>query len=454
MFARSPLGIMRAMDHRRAIALFTRDLRVADSPLLAHASQAADEVIPLFVLERGQLARSPLRAAFLIGSLHGLAAALAQRGGRLVVRQGDAAAETATLAAELDATLVVVAADATAYATRRLAAIRVALPRVEVRSVPGVAGVDPGTVHPHGRDHYRVFTPYGAAWRKAPWRVAAPAPTDLRTPPGIASLPLPGPHRGPIAGWAVPGEAAGAARVAAYLRGGRDGYGTARDDPAADATSRLAPWLHLGCVSPLQLALAVGDGPFQRQLAWRDFYLQLVAANPGALRADLVGRRAPWLEDAEGLAAWCAARTGFPFVDAGLRQLAQEGFMHNRLRMVVASFLTKDLLVHWREGAAHFDRLLLDGDPASNVSNWQWAAGCGVDTQPGRIFNPWIQAARFDPAGAYTRRYLPELAGVSDAGLLDPDGAERRRVVPGYPAPIVDHAHAARRFRTLDRRYA
>jgi deoxyribodipyrimidine photo-lyase len=202
-----------------------------------------------------------------------------------------------------------------------------------------------------------------------------------------------------------------------------------RDDLAADATSKLSIPLHLGLLSPLEVALRSRNTEFVRQLAWRDFFAQLLAANPRSAAEDLRPGRRRWADDADGLAAWKEGRTGVPVVDAGMRELAATGFMHNRARMIVASFLTKDLRIDWREGAAHFQELLLDGDVASNSGNWQWIAGTGADTRPGRIFNPWRQAARFDPAGEYVRRWVPELGSKP------------------YPRPIVDHDEAARRFR-------
>jgi deoxyribodipyrimidine photo-lyase len=187
-----------------------------------------------------------------------------------------------------------------------------------------------------------------------------------------------------------------------------------------------------------------GAEPFLRQLAWRDFFHQLLAARPEASRQDYRRRRAPWNDDPEGLAAWREGRTGIPLVDAGMRQLAREGWMHNRARLVVASFLTKHLSVDWRLGAAHFAELLVDGDVAQNSGNWQWAAGTGADTRPNRILNPVLQARRYDPDGAYVRRWVEELADASGPVLFEP---WRHGGVPGYPAPLVDLAGAASAWR-------
>ena len=189
-----------------------------------------------------------------------------------------------------------------------------------------------------------------------------------------------------------------------------------------------------------------GSAPFVRQLAWRDFFAQLLAANPHSAQADFRGRGDSWHDDGEALAAWQEGRTGYPVVDAGMRQLAREGWMHNRARLITASLLTKDLYVDWRLGAAHYFRLLVDGDVASNAGSWQWVAGTGVDPRQHRIFNPTVQAKRFDPSGDYVRRYVPELAGVEGGAVHEPWRLGRLRP-PEYPEPIVDHAEAVAEFR-------
>ena len=210
---------------------------------------------------------------------------------------------------------------------------------------------------------------------------------------------------------------------------------------AADATSRLSPSLHFGCVSARALAVRAqerGGEAFVRQLCWRDFYAQILIARPRTQVDDLRPRGDRWLDDPEALAAWKEGMTGYPLVDAGMRQLRAEGWMHNRARMVAASFLVKDLGIDWREGARHFFDLLLDGDVAQNIGNWQWVAGTGVDTRPNRIFNPIRQARRFDPDGTYVRRYVPELAGVEGRAVHEPWKLAPRP--EGYPEPILDPA--------------
>jgi deoxyribodipyrimidine photo-lyase len=404
---------------RSAVVLFTRDLRVHDNPALAAAAREAELVVPLFVLEERLLAASERRARLLDAALHDLDRSLRRLGAGLVVRHGDVVAETVKVARKSAADAVFLAEDVSAYARgreRRLAK------ELEVRSLPGVTVVPPGAVAPAGRDCYRVFTPYARAWVSFPRREPEQPPARLRLPVGVEPGRLPASDPGG-------GETAARRQLTRWLRGGERRYGDLRDDLAADATSRLSIPLHLGLLSPLEVVTRARDPEFVRQLAWRDFFAQLLAANPGSATHDLHPGRREWRDDPDGLAAWKEGQTGYPIVDAGMRELAATGFMHNRARLVVASFLTKDLGIDWREGAAHFSRLLLDGDLASNTGNWQWVAGTGADTRPGRVFNPLRQAARFDPDGAYVRRWVPEIGSKA------------------YPSPLVDHDEAAARFR-------
>lgn len=419
-----------------AVVLFTRDLRVHDNPALAGAAREADRVVPLFVLEERLLAGSAPRARLLAAALHDLDRSLRRLGAALVVRRGDVAAETLRVVRESNAQAVFVAEDVSAYAHRREQRLS---EQVEVRSFPGITVVPPGVVTPSGRECYRVFTPYHRAWAAMPWRAPEQRPARLTIADGVEVGDLP-----PSS--SEGGETAARAGLERWLAEGDSLYAGLRDDLAADATSKLSIPLHLGLISPLEVATRSANRELVRQLAWRDFYAQLLAANPWSAGRDLNPRNGEWSDDPVGLAAWKEGLTGYPVVDAGMRELAATGFMHNRARMIVASFLTKDLNVDWREGAAHFASLLLDGDVASNTGNWQWAAGTGVDTRPGRIFNPTLQAQRYDRSGDYVRRWIPELRGIPGAAVHEP-----WRLGPllggGYPAPIVDHAAAAARYR-------
>jgi deoxyribodipyrimidine photo-lyase len=441
------------------IVALTRDLRVHDHPALAAARTEHDAVVVLFVVDEAvadRRFRPANRAVFLLESLTDLDAALRDRDNALVVRRGTWHEEILRLAAETGATTVHCSEDVSAFATARLTRLRAEAGRVgvEVRAHPGVTVVPAGAITPTGGDHFKVFTPYYRQWLAAPWRAVAPTPKRI---PGVAGL-APGSiprladlASGPTSPERAPGgERAARARFTAWRRNGLAGYGDAHDDLPGDATSRLAAYLHFGCVSPLELVRAAqgreGAEPWVRQLCWRDFYHQVLAARPDASWADFKDRNDPWIEDADGLAAWVDGRTGFPVVDAAMRQLQREGYMHNRARMIVASFLTKDLGIDWRVGARHFLEWLTDGDLANNNLNWQWTAGTGTDTNPHRIFNPTVQGQRFDPKGVYVRRYVEELADVPGGGAVHTLGPLERAAV-GYPEPILDHHEAIAEYR-------
>ena len=338
---------------------------------------------------------------------------------------------------------------------------------IELHACAGIGVVDdPAAVTTQAGKPYSVFTPFSRRWLKEPRRDVLKAPTKLPPLPSrlakgrIPSLAALGLEQ-EVAEPAKGGEEAGRKRLDAFFRTQIDAQAGAREDPGADSTSRLSPYLHFGCVSPLALerraAERNGKGPeaFRRQLAWRDFYLQLIHHFPANAQLEFKhryrDRPIKWSRSKKDFEAWCAGETGYPFVDAGMRQLRQEGFMHNRARLVVGSFLTKHLGIDWRWGESHFMRLLLDGDEASNNGNWQWIASVGSDPAPyyRRIFNPARQQERFDPSGAYVRAYVPELRGVPDKYLPEPwtmpeEVQSEAGCVIGhdYPGPIVDHARA------------
>jgi deoxyribodipyrimidine photo-lyase len=360
----------------------------------------------------------------------------------VVVRHGDVAAEVARLAQEVGAGRVHVARDASAFAARRERRLRAVLAgdRRELVVHDGVHSVvAPGAVLPTGSDHFAVFTPYWRRWAQAgrravlrrPMRISTPDVAPGQLPAASAELSLPG------------GESEARRRVAGWLRSGLDRYGERADLLAEDGTSRLSPYLHLGCISAAELEARAGgrpgDGPaaFVRQLAWRDFHLQLLTARPHVAFADYRPSRSDWHDDPEAADAWRTGHTGFPVVDAGMRQLAAEGWMHNRARLITGSFLTKTLGLDWRIGASHFFEHLLDGDIANNCLNWQWVAGTGTDTRPGRALNPVRQGRRFDPDGEYVRRWVPELSSVAGAAVHEP-WRLRASDRPDYPQPVVE----------------
>jgi deoxyribodipyrimidine photolyase len=411
---------------RTAVVLFTRDLRVHDNPALAAAADEAERVLPLFVLDDEILRTSGAlrRRAFLDESLRDLARSL----GGLAIRHGDTVTETVRLARQLDAHVVHVAQDASAYARRRELGLREAL---EVRTHPSTSVVPLDGLPTSAGTAYRVFTPYWRAWSAARRRALAPT-RRIELPDGVelGDLPPLAPRRPHWPG----GETEARRRLASFLARGLDRYRLGQDDLAAEKTSGLSPYLHFGCLSPLELAERTASNErFVRQLCWRDFFLQLLAANPSLPRDDL--RRSPIdsRDDADASAAWRTGQTGYPIVDAAMRQLAAEGWLHNRARLVVSSFLTKTLGLDWRQGAEHFANLLVDADLASNSGNWQWVAGTGTDTRPYRAFNPVRQALRYDPNGDYVRRYVPELAGIPGPAAHTPWTHGRTR----YARPIV-----------------
>ena len=435
-----------------AIVWFRRDLRVHDHPPLRAALAAHDQVVPVFVVDPRLLEGrfpSPARAAFLEGCLKELDASLRQRGAALVIREGEPAEALPVLASETNATAVYWAADVSPFATRRDARVRAALDGLDLHETEGNFCVDLAGLKP-----YKVFTPYHRAWLKAERRQVVRAPR---------TIPMPEVRRGRLPNLSSatlrdfePGEQAARQVLAAWARNGVTRYANTHDD-LAQASSRLSPYLHFGCISAREAEERTKHAPeFRRQLAWRDFYGQLLLHHPEAATIELQPRyRAlEWDEDDELLDAWREGRTGYPLVDAGMRQLRESGWMHNRARLVVGSFLTKDLHLDWRAGECHFMRHLLDGDEANNNGNWQWIASVGADPAPyfRRLLNPTTQQQRHDPNGEYVRRWVPELREVPVEHLAEPwkmtDEEQRAaRCVIGrdYPQPIVDHAEERRR---------
>jgi deoxyribodipyrimidine photo-lyase len=417
-----------------SIVLFTRDLRVGDNPSLAAAAAEAEHVVPTFVFDDRILRSSfaaPNRMHFMVDCLVDLRSSLRGLGADLVVRRGDPVREVLALARAADADTVHLAGDVTAMARRReeqLAAV-CAGAGIELRVHPGPTVVEPGAVTPTGGDHYKVFTPYWKAWQSYPWRPVVPTPAALSLPPGLDAVgDLPDPadlvDGLPSPGLAPGGESVGRSLMNRWVGDELASYDDGHDDLPGNRTSRLSPHLHFGCLSALEVATRLGPRPgggaYVRQLCWRDFHHQVTAAFPAMATEDYRDRGHDWRGEGEDFEAWATGATGYPIVDAGMRQLRLEGWMHNRARMITASFLTKDLHVDWRLGARHFLHWLVDGDIANNSGNWQWTAGTGNDTRPNRVFNPLRQAERFDPQGDYVRRYVPELAGVEGKAVHTP----------------------------------
>ncbi|GAB2853727.1 deoxyribodipyrimidine photo-lyase [Actinocorallia aurea] len=420
-----------------SIMLFTRDLRLHDNPALA-AACAGGNVVPLFVADARILAgpmAAPNRLRFLADSLADLRANLRAKGADLVVREGDPAEEAGRLAHETGARSLHLADDRSRYALSRLAALR-DLP-LEVTAHPGTTVVPTGDLRPTGGDHYKVFTPYWRAWASAPRRDVLRVPREISLPDGVYPGELPDLARDGVSpGLAEGGETVARKLMRAWLARGVEGYEDTRDLLADDkGTSRLSAHLRFGCLSPLELAVAAAEyAPYTRQLAWRDFHHQVAAAFPDLSRRDYRPRGGRWRSDDDALKAWEEGRTGVPIVDAGMRQLRHEGFMHNRARMITASYLTRDLGLDWRHGYRCFRHWLADGDLANNPGNWQWVAGTGNDTRPNRTMNPLRQADRYDPDGSYVRRWVPEVAHLQGRTAHRPWGALDEPA--DYPPPL------------------
>jgi deoxyribodipyrimidine photo-lyase len=468
-------------DDRPVILWFRQDLRLADNPALNHAAETGRPILPVYILDQGARVR-PMGAAslwWLDKSLRALDASLQARGSRLILRRGDSEAELHRLITETGADVVFMNRLFEPEAWERDADIAhgLAADGVECKGYNGALLCRPGEVLNGSGALYRVFTPFLKALlaqaktpphTTGPQRIETPAEpvsddlSDWRLHPSDADW-----SRG--FDWA-PGETGATAALSAFVGGGLNGYSRGRDRPGEAATSRLSPHLRFGEISPWRAVAAVrqagteGRAPeseadkFIAEIGWREFSAHLLHAFPQiaerAFRPEYDS--VPWRNDPEALTAWKRGRTGYPMVDAGMRELWATGFMHNRVRMIVASFLIKHLLIDWREGEAWFWDTLVDADRASNVQNWQWVAGSGADASPYfRIFNPVTQGQKFDGDGRYVRRWVPEVGRLPDRWLHAPwtapsDVLQAAGVQLGktYPRPIVEHEAA--RMRALD----
>lgn len=431
---------------------FRRDLRLADHPALT-AAAADGEVVGLFVIDPVLWERSgPVRRAWVAASLRSLATSM---DGALVLRVGDPAEVLPDVVRTVGATTVHVTGEVTPYGRARDA--RVAAAIAEVGAVGQPSGtpyaVDPGTVRTQQGTPFQVFTPFARAWREHGWDDPLPAPTvewrRMRNDAEATRL-VDEAVRDLTDALPEPGEAAAWTRWKHFTADLIDDYDEARDHPAVDGTSRLSPYLKVGAVHPRQLLAGLDPaGRYATEIGWRDFYADVLFHQPASAWSDLRPLQIPYDEDAGSFEAWQQGRTGFPIVDAGMRQLATEGWMHNRVRMITASFLTKDLHAWWPAGARYFLDQLIDGDVASNNHGWQWVAGTGTDASPYfRVFNPITQGKKFDPDGDYVRRWVDELAHLPGSAVHEPWKHELGYEAD-YPQPIVDHA--AERKVALDR---
>lgn len=417
-----------------SVAWLRRDLRLDDNPALAAALADDDEVVPLFVRDpglAGGIGGGSRRMARLDATLVDLDARLRSVGGRLIVRVGRPEDVLPVVAREVGASRVHAARDVTPYAIRRDEAVGRAVPLI---LHPGLLIVEPDAI-----GERRVFAAFHRRWLGAEIRRPIDAPRRIRVPEAIASAPLPQVR--------VAGEADPLDRARAFAASGATAYAADRNRLDLDGTSHLSADLHFGTISPIRLAQTVADDAFRRQLAWRDWANHLLHWRPeAALLASQPGLPAiAWREDAADLAVWRDGRTGFPTVDAAMRQLAETGWIANRARLIVASFLARELFLDWRLGARYFLQTLVDGDVANNACNWRWVASVGTDAAPYfRILDPTRQGQRFDPHGAWVRQWVPELRGVPDAFVHRPWDA------PGgppatYGSRIIDRAMARER---------
>jgi deoxyribodipyrimidine photo-lyase len=467
-------------EHTPVIVWFRRDLRLTDNPALAEAAASGRPVIPLYILDETKNLRAPGSASlwWLDKSMRALAADLEKRGSKLILRRGEAAKIIREVVENTSAKTVVWNRLYDPGLVDRDTDLKKALGEdgIEAKSCNAALLTEPWVLKTKAGEPYKVFTPFWKALRaevgdfalhRAPAKLAAPA----RWPKSEA-----------LDGWTLhptkpdwskgfevwtPGEAGAHARLDAFVGHDLADYPRTRDEPGDDATSRLSPHLHFGEIGPRQVWRAVESAAHRHaklsgaadkylaELAWRDFNHELLFHRPDLPTKSFKPAydAFPWRTDAKGLKAWTRGLTGYPMVDAGMRQLWATGFMHNRVRMIAASFLIKHLLVDWREGEAWFWDTLVDADEANNVGNWQWVAGSGADASPFfRIFNPIGQGQKFDAGGEYVRRWIPEIAKLDNEVVHSPWTAsaevlKRAGVTLGetYPKPIVDHDFARKR---------
>lgn len=449
---------------------FRRDLRIADNSALYHASRTGG-VIPVYILstwKKNHTWTGPNRQKFLCGCLESLSKNLETLDSKLIIRKGDAISVLRKLIAETGAKAVFFNRDPDPFgkkAEQELGLLCADL-GIDCQGFDDVALHHPTEILTQTGNPYKVYTPYSNNWLSRPKPLPLPKPSSLHTPEGISSLPIP-----TLSHWNLPeptselpeaGERAARDRMRRAISNIISHYSDKRDIPSLEATSRLSQDLRYGLISIRTLyakvasALNTATGRtrtsieiYIKELAWREFYFAILHHFPHVLNHEFNEdwKGLPWDEPGENFEKWKSGNTGFPIVDAGMRQLLQTGFMHNRVRMITAMFLTKDLHIDWKLGESHFMQHLTDGEIASNNGGWQWSAGTGADAAPYfRIQNPWSQTAKHDPAGVYIKRWIPELRSVDPKKFQGPP-ENHVPLAPGYPLPCVDHK--TERERTL-----
>jgi deoxyribodipyrimidine photo-lyase len=465
-------------DKHPIICWFRRDLRVQDNPALWHASSSGFPVIPLFVVDTGVVAGITSDGAvfdFQAECLRDLSKNIERLGGRLVIRKGSLRAVLTDIIRETKPAAVYFNRDyePTALERDKRTVDFLQSLGIVVKAFDDVVVHPPDDIRTAGGGPYAVFTPYATKWRKLNKPKPIGAPSRFATP-RLTGDPIPGAdalgrntliNNPALRG----GETAARNRWDSFLHDGVSKYDDLRDVPSANGTSMMSPYLRFGCISPIRMYADLRSAwlgadengtrsiaKYVDELVWREFYMSVLYYFPFTAERNYrrTFDRFNWSLDAKNFAAWKEGRTGFPLVDAGMRELNATGWMHNRLRMVVASFLTKDLLIDWKLGEAYFETKLLDIEKASNVGGWQWAASTGVDPRPLRIFNPALQSRRFDPDGVYIKRWVPELGQVPLKFIHEPSRMtaalqKDTAVIVGkdYPPPIVVHRDAAASFK-------
>ena len=423
---------------------FRRDLRINDHPALLAAIESGEQVIPLFILDKAQIAEAGSKLlAYMSQSLRKLDESL---GNRLHIIEGDQVEVLSALIKKYEVAEVHISAEYERYGAARDARVEAA--GITLIRTGSPYAVTPGrVVKPSDGTPYRVYTPFYRAWRTHGWRAPAITPKSLNLVEptseyrNFPDFPLP-------KGVEVieAGEQAALSRFKIFTKSGLNSYDENRNFAGIDGTSKMSSYLKFGEIHPRTLLKGLGEDKahdtFRKEIAWREFYADVLFNNPMTDREYYAPRFADMRYDKPGaqFSAWCEGTTGYPFVDAAMRQLVHEGWMHNRTRMVVASFLVKDLHLEWQLGERFFAQHLVDFDVASNAHGWQWTAGSGTDASPYyRVFNPIEQGKRFDSNGDYIRKYVPELAHLSAAEIHEPwlylNGYSK-----GYPERIVDHA--------------
>ena len=428
---------------KRSIFWFRRDLRLSDNPALLAALDDADEVIPLFIMDDEIAERAGAhRRAYLAASLKELDKSLS---GALHVISGDPVEIFSNLKKKYGVESIHSAFPYAPYGNNLDEKLRNA--GITLTQLGSGYAVAPGRVLKDDGTPYKVYTPFYRAWSAHGWRKPVAAPKDPNwVAPTKSEKNLPNWDKSEGLELQSAGEVAALNRFKDFMKRAADDYGDARNIPGVEGTSRMSPHLRWGEIHPRTILAALGQKKghevYRKEIAWREFYADVLHNNPHTSRDyyDIKFKKMRYEKPGKKFTAWCEGKTGYPFVDAAMRQLVSEGWMHNRTRMVVASFLVKDLHIEWQHGANFFMKYLIDNDVASNSHGWQWTAGCGTDASPYyRVFNPIEQGRRFDPEGVYIKRYIPELAHLSGDDIHEPwsviGGLDN-----GYPEPIVDHA--------------